>query len=115
MRFRLAAAVPVLLGALISAAPANAQVIMTLNNITTEGMAHAECMSRAAATIDRAGFLYHDTTSEAVWGRTHDGRFMVAIYCLTTRDVAVFAVAGPHGEGTSSNNRRLTTAWRQTR
>lgn len=93
------------------AAPAAAQSIMTLNHIVTDNMPHAECMSRASRTIQAAGLLYHDTTSEALWGLSQDRLYMVAIYCLRTRDVAVFAATGAEGSITGSLVTSMTNAW----
>lgn len=114
MSIRTAAAALGLAGALLAAAPASAQVIMSLNHVATNGLPFGECMRRAQAALQQSGLLYHDTTSEAVWGRTGDGRYMVSFYCLTQRDVVVLAAAGPEGSGTSSLVNRLLAAWRQT-
>ena len=108
MRLRLAAA---LLAAPFLAVPAAAQSIMTLNHIVTDNMPHAECMSRANRTLQAAGLLYHDTTSEAVWGLSQDRQYMVSIYCLKTRDVAVFAATGAEGSITGSLVTSMTNAW----
>ncbi|MCW5770755.1 MAG: hypothetical protein KIT16_03905 [Rhodospirillaceae bacterium] len=114
MSIRSAAAALALGGALFAAAPASAQVIMSLNHVATNGLPFAECMRRAQSALQQTGLLYHDTTSQAVWGRTGDGRYMVSFYCLTTRDVVVLAAAGPEGSGTRSLVDRLLAAWNQT-
>jgi len=69
-------------------------------------------MSRAGRTITAAGLLYHDTTSEAQSGLTQDRLYMVSIYCLTTRDVAVFAATGAEGSVTGPLITRMLNAWR---
>ena len=108
MRTSLAAAL-VALPAL--AAPAAAQSIMSLNHVVTNSMPHAECMDRANRTLSAAGLRYHDTTSEAQWGLSQDGQYMVSIYCLKTRDIAVFAATGAQGAVTGSLITRMINAW----
>ncbi len=112
MHFRLV--VPALAAALLlAAAPAGAQ-IMSLNHVVTDGLSHDECMRRAADTILNIGFRSIGSTSEAQWGKSQDDLYSVAIYCLRTRDVAVFAVNGPDRNITSATVSRLLTAWRNT-
>ena len=99
--------------ATFAAAPANAGAIMSLNNRSTNDMTHKECMQKARDTIRKAGFRYHDTTSEAVWGLANDRRDMVSIYCPTTRDIAIFVAGSPTGRGavTEPLVDRLTDIW----
>lgn len=113
MLLRISCAAAILAIAAFGPAPAQAGAIMSLNNRVTDDLSHEACMKRARAAIREAGFRYHDTTSEAVWGTAHDRRDMVAIYCLTTRDVAVFAAASPTGDGkvTAPLVDALTDAW----
>jgi hypothetical protein len=113
MLVRISFAAAILAAATLTSAPAHAGAIMSLNNRVTDDLPHEDCMRRARATIKDAGFRYHDTTSQAVWGTAHDRRDMVAIYCLTTRDIAVFAAASPTGDGkvTEPLVDRLTDAW----
>jgi hypothetical protein len=100
-----------LLAAPLAAAPAAAQSIMSLNHVVTANMPHATCMARANRTLSAAQLRYHDTTSEAVWGLSQDGQYMVSIYCLKTRDVAVFAATGAQGSVTGSLITRMINAW----
>lgn len=112
MRLRLAPAA--LAAALaISAAPAGAQ-IMSLNHQVTDGLPHPDCMRRAADTILNIGFRSIGATSEAQWGKSQDDLYTAAIYCLRTRDVAVFVVNGPARDMTSSTISQLLNAWRTT-
>jgi len=113
MLLRVSTAAIIVAIATLSSAPTYAGAIMSLNNRVTDDLSHEACMRRARAAIREAGFRYHDTTSEAVWGTAHDRRDMVAIYCLTTRDVAVFAAASPTGDGkvTAPLVDALTDAW----
>jgi hypothetical protein len=113
MHFRSALAASALACAVSAAAPAGAQ-IMSLNHVVTNGLPHDECMRRAAATILNIGFNSIGATSEAHWGRSPDQRFTVAIYCLKTRDVAMFAVDGPDRNIASETISRLLGAWRTT-
>jgi hypothetical protein len=113
MSVRSAIAALGLAGALFAAAPADAQVIMTLNHQATNGLPFDGCMSRAQQALQISGLVYHDRTDQALWGRTADGLYMVSFYCLTSRDVVVFAAAGPQGSGTSSLVNRLVSAWQQ--
>lgn len=87
--------------------------IMSLNSIGTADLPHADCMRRAKTAIRDADLEYFDTTSEAVWGRTSSHRDMVAIYCLKSHDVAVFAAGSPTGRGsvTAPLVDRLVKAW----
>ena len=93
--------------------PAHAAAIMTLNNRVTKDLTHADCMKRARSAISRAGLQYYDTTDEAVWGMANGRRDMVAVYCLTTADVVVFAAASPTGQGkvTEPLVNRVIDAW----
>jgi len=114
MLLRLSAVAAVLTAfATFAPAPASAGAIMSLNNRATNDMSHEECMRKAAAAIRRAGFKYHDTTSEAVWGLANNSRDMVAIYCPTTRDIAIFVAGSPTGRGavTEPLVDRLTDEW----
>jgi len=102
--------------AVVALAPAKAgaqSAIMSLNSIGTSDLPHADCMKRARAAIREADLEYYDTTSEAVWGRNSSHRDMVAIYCLKSHDVAVFAAASPTGRGsvTAPLVDRLVKAW----
>ena len=97
----------------ISAAPAGAQ-IMSLNHMVTDGLPHHECMRRAADTILNIGYRSIGATSEAQWGKSQDDLYTAAIYCLRTRDVAVFVVNGPARDITSATISRLLSAWRNT-
>jgi hypothetical protein len=98
--------------ALLAAGYAHAQgPIMSVNSRVTNNLPQGECMRRAADTLRIADMPQFDTTSSAVWGRTRDGRYMVTIYCLTTRDVAVFAAAGASGKTTHSLVDRLVDTW----
>jgi hypothetical protein len=98
---------------MLASAPAGAGAIMTLNNRPTKDLSQDECMRKARTTIRKAGFAYHDTTSEAVWGLANDRRDMVAIYCLKSTPVAVFAGASPTGKGSVTEPLvdRLTDEW----
>jgi hypothetical protein len=97
----------------ISAAPAGAQ-IMSLNHQVTDGLPHEECMRRGAATILNIGYRSIGSTSEAQWGRSADELYTAAIYCIRTRDVAVFVVNGPARNVTSETIARLLSTWRST-
>lgn len=97
----------------ISAAPAGAQ-IMSLNHMVTDGLPHHECMRRAADTILNIGYRSIGATSEAQWGKSQDDIYTAAVYCLRTRDVAVFVVNGPARDVTSATISRLLNAWRNT-
>ncbi len=97
----------------VSAAPAGAQ-IMSLNHQVTDGLPHHECMRRAAATILNIGYRSIGTTSEAQWGKSEDDLYTAAIYCLRTRDVAVFVVNGPARDITSQTISTLLSTWRNT-
>jgi len=112
IRTAIAAAALAAATSLISA-PASAGAIMSLNNRSTNDMTHKECMRKARDTIRRAGFQYHDTTSEAVWGLANDRRDMVSIYCPTTRDIAIFVAGSPTGRGSVTEPLvdRLTDIW----
>jgi hypothetical protein len=104
----------VLAAAALAPGKANAQAaIMSLNSIGTGDLPHADCMKRARAAIREADLEYFDTTSEAVWGRNSSHRDMVAVYCLKSHDVAVFAAASPTGRGsvTAPLVDRLVKAW----
>jgi hypothetical protein len=114
MLTRISYAAAGLAAVLLAAAPAAAQSIMTLNHVVTEGLPHADCMSRAGRTLQAAGFVYHDTTSEAQWAVTPDRAYMVAIYCLRSRDVAVLAATGADGSVTSTLVSRISAQWQQT-
>ena len=113
MLLRLTAAAAVLAATAFVSAPANAGAIMTLNNRPLSDMSQSECMRRAARIIRSAGFRYHDTTSEAVWGTAHERRDMVSIYCPKSREIAIFVAASPTGEGSVTEPlvNRLTDAW----
>ena len=122
MLLRLSAVAAVLTAfATFAPAPASAGAIMSLNNRVTNDMSHeewvderaVEWLRKAAAAIRRAGFKYHDTTSEAVWGLANNSRDMVAIYCPTTRDIAIFVAGSPTGRGavTEPLVDRLTDEW----
>lgn len=113
MLLRILSAAAILAAATFTAAPASAGAIMSLNNRVTDDLPHKDCMRRAREAIRDAGFRYHDTTSQAVWGTANNRRDMVAIYCLTTRDIAVFAAASPTGDGkiTEPLVDRLTDSW----
>jgi hypothetical protein len=102
------------LAAVLFAGQANAQSpIMSVNHIVTNNMPHYECMRRAANTLRIADTPQFDTTSSAVWGRSRDGRYMVTIYCLTTRDVAMVAAAGQYGNVTASLVDGIMAAWQR--
>jgi len=103
-----------LAAALLAAASASAQSIMTLNHIITNGLPHADCMSRAGRTLQAAGLVYYDTTSEAQWAVTPDRAYMIAIYCLRARDVAILAATGADGSMTGSLVGRVQAQWQQT-
>ena len=112
MFIRSAGAAVVFAMAWFAAGQANAQSpIMSVNHIVTNNLPHYECMRRASYTLRLADTPQFDTTSEAVWGRTRDGRYMVTIYCLTTRDVAMIAAAGANGNITSNLVDGLIAAW----
>ncbi|MBL8663746.1 MAG: hypothetical protein U1F37_12875 [Alphaproteobacteria bacterium] len=96
-----------------AAAPAGAQ-IMSLNHMVTDGLPHHECMRRAADTILNIGYRSIGATSEAQWGKSQDDLYTAAVYCLRTRDVAVFVVNGPARDVTSATISRLLNAWRNT-
>ncbi len=70
--------------------------------------------TRPERTLQAAGLTYYDTTSEAQWAVTQDRAYMVAIYCLRTRDVAVLAATGAEGSTTSSLVSRVAEQWQQT-
>ena len=100
------------LAAVLFAGHADAQgPIMSVNHIVTNNLPHYECMRRAANTLRIADTPQFDTTSSAVWGRTRDGQYIVTIYCLTTRDVAMVAAAGAYGNVTSSLVDGILAAW----
>lgn len=100
MLIRISCAAAIVAVATLTSVPANAGAIMTLNNRPISDMSNKECMRRAASTIKKAGFRYHDTTAEAVWGLANDRRDMVAIYCpKSTPTIAVFVSASPTGKG----------------
>ncbi len=114
IRFSFAAAV--LAAAVFAPAHANAQAaIMSLNSVSTEDLPQADCMKRGRSAIEDAGFEYFDTTTEAVWGRTNGHRDMVAVYCLKSHDVAVFAASSPTGRGkvTAPLVDRLVESWQK--
>lgn len=112
MRLRLALAALAAASA-FAAVPAGAQ-IMSLNHAVTDGLPHEECMRRAAATILNIGFRSIGATSEAQWGKSEDDLYTAAVYCLKTRDVAVFVVNGPARNITSETVSRLLSTWRGT-
>jgi hypothetical protein len=113
MRSSSAAAAAAFAASLFAAAPASAQ-IMSLNHIVTDGLPHHECMRRAADTILNIGFRSIGATSEAQWGKSQDDLYTAAIYCLRTRDVAVFVVNGPGRDITGQTISNLLGAWRNT-
>jgi hypothetical protein len=100
------------LAAILLAGQANAQSpIMSVNHIVTNNLPHYECMRRAANTLRIADTPQFDATPQAVWGRSRDGHYMVTIYCLTTRDVAMVAAAGAYGNVTANLVDGLIAAW----
>ncbi|MCW5770229.1 MAG: hypothetical protein KIT16_01235 [Rhodospirillaceae bacterium] len=97
---------------LAAALPAAAQTSLSLNHELTTGMSHADCMRTAGNTMRAVGLSVLPPTSEAAWGETEDRRILAAIYCLKTRDVALFVVGGPERQRTAPLLRQLIDAWR---
>ena len=99
--------------ALFAPISAHAQSVMSLNHVVTDNLPHSECMRRGVDTIRIAGLRHFGTTDEAVWGSTNDNRYTAAVYCLTTRDIAVLAVTGTDRNRTRSIVDDLVAAWRR--
>ena len=104
-----------LVAALLGPAQADGVAMMSLNSVATDKLPHADCMTRARAAIEAAGFSYFDTTTEAVWGQANDHRDMVSVYCPKSTFIAVFAAGSPTGQGSVTEPlvNRLIAAWRK--
>lgn len=102
------------LAASLALAPpaARGEAALSLNHELTGGMAHGACMNRAEDAMRLAGLLPLAPTSEAAWGESEDRKVIATIYCLKTRDVAMFVVGGPGTARTSPLLDRLLKAWR---
>lgn len=88
-----------------------AQAALSLNHIV-HGLPHATCMQRAGNVMRESGLQPLPNTSQAVWGETPDRRVLAAIYCLPTRDVAVFSIAGGSLDQTRPQLENLLRLWR---
>jgi len=93
-------------------APVYAQSALSMNHFTTNKMEHEDCMAKARRAMRRARLSLLDPTSETVWAETSNRQTLAAIYCLKTRDVAVFSVAGRRLDDTRPVLNRMVDAWR---
>jgi hypothetical protein len=91
--------------------PVSAQSALSMNHFTTNNMEHEECMAKARRVMRAARLSLLSPTSETIWAETSNRQTLAAIYCLKTRDVAVFAVAGRRLDDTRPVLNRMTDAW----
>jgi hypothetical protein len=105
-----------LAAAVLAPASAGAQsAFMSLNSLATGHLPQKQCLSRAKAAMQGAGFGYFDASTEAIWGLTTNRRDMLAIYCPPSHDIVVFAASSPTGNGnvTGPLVERLVEAWQK--
>jgi len=94
-------------------ASAHAQSALSMNHYVTDDMSHEDCMAKARRVMRKARLSMLDPTSETIWAETSNRNTLAAIYCLKTRDVAVFAVAGRRLNDTRPVLERMVDAWRE--
>jgi hypothetical protein len=83
-----------------------------MNHFTTNNMEHEDCMAKARRVMRKARLSLLDPTSETIWAETSNRQTLAAIYCLKTRDVALFAVAGRRLDDTRPVLNRMVDSWR---
>jgi hypothetical protein len=93
-------------------APVQAQSALSMNHFVTDDMPHEDCMSKARRTMRSAKLSLLSPTSETVWGESANRNTLAAIYCLKSRDVALFAVSGRRLDDTRPVLNRMLDAWK---
>jgi hypothetical protein len=93
-------------------APVHAQSALSMNHFVTDDMPHEDCMAKARRVMRAARLQMLSPTSETIWAETSNRNTLAAIYCLKSRDIALFAVAGRRLDDTRPVLNRMVDAWR---